>query len=88
MKTTYTEEYRLLVDLLASARRERRVQQVELARKLGKPQSFVSKYETCERRLDIREFIGVCRALGANPAALMYQAGLVSEDDIKDCLSP
>jgi len=38
--------------------------QLDLASKLGMPQSFVSKYETGERRLDFVETILVCEALG------------------------
>lgn len=38
--------------------------QVELAKKLGRPQSFVSKYENGERRLDAVEFVEVCASLG------------------------
>ncbi len=37
--------------------------QAELAMLLEKPQSFVSKYENGERRLDVIEFITVCRVL-------------------------
>ena len=40
--------------------------QVELSKKLGKPQSFVSKYESGERRLDILELRKVCESLGVS----------------------
>lgn len=38
---------------------------------LGRPQSFVSKYEGGERRLDVIEFIEVCEALKAKPQAII-----------------
>lgn len=38
--------------------------QVQLSETLGMPQSFVSKYETGERRLDVIELRGICRSLG------------------------
>ena len=43
----------------------------ELAKRLGKPQSFVAKYEGGERRLDVVEFLGVMRAIGGDPIRLV-----------------
>jgi transcriptional regulator with XRE-family HTH domain len=42
--------------------------QMELSRKLERPQSFVSKYERGERRLDVIEFLEVARVLGFDAA--------------------
>jgi transcriptional regulator with XRE-family HTH domain len=39
------------------------LRQAQVAKRLGKPQSFVSKYESGERRLDLLELRQVCRAL-------------------------
>lgn len=52
--------------LQVDARRERKVTQAELAASLGRPQSFVSKYERGERRRDLSEAIEVAAALGAD----------------------
>jgi transcriptional regulator with XRE-family HTH domain len=41
-----------------------------LAKKLGRPQSFIAKYEGGERRIDVIEFIEIARALGADPVKL------------------
>jgi transcriptional regulator with XRE-family HTH domain len=49
---------------LRQIRREAGLGQVELARRLGKPQSFVSKYESGERRLDPLDLQEVCEAVG------------------------
>ena len=54
---------RTLQELLISLRNEARLRQVDLAECLGKPQSFVSKYESGERRLDLTEVYSVCKAL-------------------------
>lgn len=54
--------------ILVQARRDAGLTQVALAKKLGRPQSFVSKFERGERRLDVPEFIDVARALGIDPA--------------------
>jgi transcriptional regulator with XRE-family HTH domain len=45
--------------------------QAELSQRLDRPQSFVSKYERGERRLDVVEFGKVARALGVDPAKLL-----------------
>lgn len=50
--------------LLREIRGEAGLSQVALARRIGRPQSFVSKYETGARRLDIGELFGICAACG------------------------
>lgn len=64
-----------LRNLLISERKRYGLTQVELAERLGKPQSFVSKYERGERRLDVIEFIEVATALGTDPAKLIRKLG-------------
>jgi transcriptional regulator with XRE-family HTH domain len=49
--------------LLRNLRETRNLTQAEVARRLGSPQSYVSKYETGERRLDFVETMFVCEAL-------------------------
>jgi transcriptional regulator with XRE-family HTH domain len=63
-KSIYSAEQEVLQDLLRQVRTESGLTQVELARKLKHPQSFVSKYESGERRLDAVELRQVCLALG------------------------
>jgi transcriptional regulator with XRE-family HTH domain len=50
------------------------ITQVELAARIGRRQTFVSKYETEERRLDLAEYITIARAVGAEPIELMRKA--------------
>jgi len=52
-----------LLDLFRQIRIEAGLRQVDLAKKLRRPQSFVSKYESGERRLDLLELQQVCGAL-------------------------
>ncbi|WP_258522605.1 helix-turn-helix domain-containing protein [Brevundimonas vesicularis] len=49
------------------------ITQVELAERLGRPQSFVSKVERGERRLDVIEFCELAEALGHDPSELLRQ---------------
>ncbi len=68
-KSIFTTEYAVLRDLLRELRTEKGLTQVQLSETLGMPQSFVSKYETGERRLDVIEVREVCQSLGTTLAA-------------------
>tara|TARA_R110002167_G_scaffold148524_2_gene341515 strand:- start:33395 stop:33649 length:255 start_codon:yes stop_codon:yes gene_type:complete len=63
-KNLYTQRQRILLELLRETRKEAGLRQDDVADRLGRPQSFVSKYESGERRLDILELYDVCGALG------------------------
>lgn len=63
-KSVYTKEYRELLAKLKRARKEAKLTQVEVARRLRKPQSFVSKFESGERRLDPVELKAIARLYG------------------------
>ncbi len=56
---------------MTQARRDAAVSQAELGLRLGRPQSYVSKVETLERRLDIVEFALWMKALEVNPEAIL-----------------
>jgi len=49
--------------MLVVARKAAGLTQVEVAQRLDKPQSFVSKYEHGERRLDFTEFVEIADIL-------------------------
>jgi transcriptional regulator with XRE-family HTH domain len=57
-------DYESFSALLKKLREDKGLTQAELAERLEVPQSFVSKYETGERRLDFVETAQVCKALG------------------------
>jgi len=65
--STYSDSYQLLLKQLFDARKKAGLTQTMLSERLTKPQSFVSKYERGERRLDVIEFLEVCRLLGTDP---------------------
>lgn len=72
-KAIFTKRYERLLTLLIEARRTAGMTQVQLAEALSRPQSFVSKYERGERRLDVVEFLEVCEALGVSGIRIIKQ---------------
>ena len=70
-KSVYTERYERFRMLLVQAREVAGLTQVALAEKLSRPQSFVSKYEQGERRLDVVEFLEIAQAIGLDPCELL-----------------
>ena len=63
----YLELRRILKDL----RETKQLTQAQLAHKLSVPQSFVSKYETGERRIDVIETAQICQALETSMTQLL-----------------
>lgn len=72
-KSNFTTRFLKLQSLLIEARKEAGLTQAGLADRLDRPQSFVSKYERGERRLDIVEFLEVADALGIDAAKLIQE---------------
>lgn len=67
----YSAAYRCFLELLREARLQAGLTQLELAELLAVPQSYVSKCEGGERRLDVLEARAWIVALGGSPAAFM-----------------
>jgi len=57
--------------MLVEAREAAGLTQVELAGRLDRPQSFVSKIERGVRKMDVIEFVEIARAIGFDPAAFL-----------------
>ena len=55
------------------------ITQIEVANYLKKPQSFVSKYESGERKLDVVEFIEICKVLKIRPETIIEQLEIDSD---------
>ena len=70
-RSQHSDLYRKFCELLVVCRRQKGLTQTEIARRLSKPQSYVSKYETGERRLDVIEFLEVADAVGTKPWVLL-----------------
>ena len=63
-KTIFSEGYSVFLDCLREARKAAGITQVQLAKQLGQTQSFVSKCERGERRIDVLELMAFCQAMG------------------------
>jgi ribosome-binding protein aMBF1 (putative translation factor) len=72
-KSIYSPEQVELLKLLREKRKEAGLSQIELALQLGRSQSFVSKYESGELRLDLVELQSICRALNMSLSSFVRQ---------------
>lgn len=68
-RSVFTPAYATMLRNLIALRKTRGFSQVALARALGKEQTFISRIERGERRLDVVEFYAWALALGTEPAA-------------------
>jgi len=80
-QSVFSVRFRRLRKLLVEARRKAGLTQIELAQRLSKPQSFVSKYELGERRLDVVEFLEVTEALGVKAEKVLKQLAVRADQN-------
>jgi transcriptional regulator with XRE-family HTH domain len=71
MKTIHLEPYRHMLLMLTEQRTKAGITQQQLSQKMSRPQSYVSKYERGERRLDVVELLEICRYLDADPHEIL-----------------
>ena len=63
----------LLTGMLVEARKKKGLSQADLAKRLGKQQTYVSKYERGVRRLDVIEFLHIADVLRASPERILRE---------------
>ena len=80
-QSVFNAKYEQFRSMLVSQRASLGLTQAGLAVLLSKPQSFVSKYERGERRLDLIEFLGLAKVLGINVHEFIDRLDLPSEDN-------
>ena len=78
-KTVHTKAQRAFCRLMIAARKSAGLTQVDLARRLNKPQSFVAKIEAGERRVDVVELLVLAAALDIDASSLIKKL----EDGLK-----
>lgn len=70
-KSLYSKQYRTFLKLLKEARLDAGLTQSDVARRIRRPQSFVSKCESGERRIDVIEFLEYCRIYEVVPDSIL-----------------
>ena len=78
-KGIHDSRYRWVVERLVQKRKEKGLSQTAVAALLGKPQQYVSRYETGERRLDIFEYLDAANVLGIDGVCLVGLARTEAE---------
>ena len=71
MQSIHSKEYKQLIGKLTEARKRAGLTQVEVAKKLKKPQSYISKVENCQRRLDAFELKQLANLYGIKPSEVL-----------------
>ena len=71
VSSLFPERYSRFLEQLIVARKNAGLTQTQVALALKKPQSFVSKYESGERLLDVAEYVEIARVLGADAIKLI-----------------
>jgi transcriptional regulator with XRE-family HTH domain len=65
-KSIHSARYRVFVKVLRESRRRAGLSQEQVAERIGETQTFVSKCERGERRIDVIELGAFCRAFGVS----------------------
>lgn len=72
-RSVFTQRYKAIISLLVEDRVRLGVTQSELASRLNRPQSYISKYESCDRRIDIIELIDIIEAMGLTASETVHE---------------
>lgn len=80
----YTAAYAAFVGKMKELRVASGLTQAEVAERVGRPQSFISKSERMERRIDVVEFIAIMKAIGADPSAALEEIDSVIQAEGAD----
>ncbi len=70
-KSPHSPLYRRFLRAIKQARQDSGLTQVEVAEKIGRPQSFISNCESGERRIDVAEFVYLCSVYGVEPTQVL-----------------
>ena len=71
MKSIYADDYKKTIEKLKQARLDAGLTQEEVSKQLNKPQSYVSKVENSQRRVDVSELKELAKLYKIDPAKLL-----------------
>lgn len=77
-KSSFEDGYIAIIERLIARRRELGMTQAQLGAEYGEDQSFVSRVERRQRRIDVWEFVQLCRCLRIDPGRLLKIAAAKS----------
>jgi len=81
MKTIYHPGYRRLMGKLRAARQSDGLRLVDVANQVGRHRDWLHRVETSQIRLDLLQFVRLCRALNLSSPALLEELEESSDDD-------
>jgi transcriptional regulator with XRE-family HTH domain len=73
LKTLRSRAHKALIAALREARKQAGLSQHELGKRLKRPQSFVSAYESGQRRVEVLEFLQITNILGTDACEILKQ---------------
>ena len=73
VESMFTSAYAAVIEAIVHLRHEAGLTQRQLAERLGREQSFVGRIETGQRRIDLVEFVWICKACDADPQVQVNQ---------------
>ena len=76
----YSPQYDRLRELIIAARQRAGLTQVELGKKINRPQSYVTDFERAERRIDVIEYISLAKAIGFDALEVLSDVMRVGSD--------
>lgn len=71
-KSVFTDEYRFFLTMLVEERRKAGLSQQQVAERLNRPQSYVSRYESGQTRIDAVELVRLGRAIGFDASRIVH----------------
>lgn len=72
-ESTRTIEYEALLDYIREARLRSGFRQKRISERLGKARGYLYKVESGQRRLDVVEFVQLCRAMDLDPVVALKE---------------